>query len=159
MTRDELQEFVSQVGNFYGYSKIVDMERLNAWYAEVKNLPSEPLPHIMSRIYTEKDTMPRNMPKIIKEYFSEWLASNPEKMFKNRETTNCEECGGKGFIWCRRPAFVDGRPFTGPGGDRIFETITFRCERCENWSRYVSRNAMPAATKRYITDEKHYILI
>jgi hypothetical protein len=159
MTKSEFQEFISQVGNFYGYSKIVDMERLNAWYAEVKNIPSEPLPQIMSKIYTEKDTMPRNMPKIIKEFFSEWLAANPDKMFKNREQRHCDECGGKGFLWCKRPAHVEGRPFTGPDGNVIFEKITYRCAKCDNWARYVSNQAMPSATKSYITDEKHYTLI
>lgn len=126
MIQDDFRKFVMDISHFYGLNKVVDAERFSMWFEQVKKIPTEAIPAIYTKLISEKDTMPRNVPKCVKEYFRQWISENPDKSaYQNFQRTKCDDCGGKGIIWYRKTF----------GDDRNIKAV--RCASCRNWTRHV----------------------
>jgi hypothetical protein len=104
---------------YYGLDKIVNPERFNLWYLEVKGIPTESILYIQKCLFADKDSMPRNIPKYVKQYFSQWLSANPAKKAGRTIRTKCDECASKGLLWFKKQ---DGYIYV------------VRCAKCQNWA-------------------------
>lgn len=126
MTKEEFRQFVITSGEFFGLKNIVEKSRFDLWFKEVQHIPSAALPYIQSMLFSEKDIMPRNMPKFIKDFYGQWLNANPDKVAYRNEHSVCDECRSTGFIWFKKH---DGN------------TYVCRCGRCQNWARALTPGA------------------
>lgn len=147
MTKDDFKIFVRTVGNYYGYKDIVNQDRFGLWYAQLKNIPEIALKHISNRIFEDKDSMPRNLPKVVKIYFSEWLSYNPERATSGKANTLCEDCSSTGLLFYEK--FSDGRVYR----------FVARCAACENWKQHFNggRTGPPGAHPDCVRDNgEHY---
>jgi len=130
MKEFDLREFVSKLNIFYGLEKTVSSRRLELWLDDVTNIPKESLDFIYKKIIQGKDTIPRNLPKYIKQYFLEWRFANPDKQINpDAQKTPCEDCFGKGILWFKKKS-VDGFKYE----------LAARCGHCRNWIRHVGNS-------------------
>ena len=144
LNRDDLKKFIGDLGSYYGFEKFVDSKRMDQWLEKTKDIPTESLPFIFGRITDERDTIPRNIPKNMRDFYHQWQSSSGKVMDYPR--TDCHECHGEGILWARRPALIDGKLFEGVDGP-VTEEVAYRCQLCENWKRHCYWKAMKPATR------------
>ena len=117
MTRFEFMALAESLAAYYGVktpgSKTVDL-----WFDMVQNIPAEALPWIERKIYQDQDSLPRNLPKAIRELFEAWLQANPEKR-AHKESVDCPDCEG-GWLCLTRPV----------RGYKVPPTFSAPCGRC-----------------------------
>lgn len=156
MTQDQFKQFLKDLGAYFGLEKIISTTRFEQWFERVKLVPSEALPHIFNRFSEEKDTIPRNVPKVMLAYFYQWHSTSGKAI--GYQHYDCDECGGHGLIWCRRPSVINGELLKDRSGKPLFEEVSYRCAKCENWQRHVHQNSKPAATRAELF-ERGYELV
>lgn len=129
MTKDEFKEFVVTSTEYFGLKNVVDSSRFDLWFREVSHIPAESLPYIKSMLFSEKESMPRNIPKFVKEFYSQWLNANPDKVAHRNKASICHECGSTGFLFFRK---ADGYKYVA------------RCSSCRNWTREINPGSTAA---------------
>lgn len=157
MKLEEFKTLLERLSVYFGTTGFVSKERLQAWFQEVKNIPSSAIEFIYTQFVKERDLIPRNVPKAIKEYTQLWHQTN-YKHPNDRNTMPCRECGGRGFIWCRRPFLHEGEPLSHMNDRELSEEISYRCASCQNWSPYVAPQSKPAATRQQLIELGYKIL-
>lgn len=124
MKKEEFKNFLRRINAYYGYDKIISPERFYAWANKVVNIPKAAEDYIFEQITEQHNTMPRNLPKWIKEYFSAWRSADPGRQINPHiKKTNCTDCSGSGFIRFRKADAVTG----------MLYTYCARCGACRNW--------------------------
>lgn len=108
MRDHELLHAVNQLAVFFNVTKAPGLAVINAWAPKVAFIPAEAIEFILGRIQDEHDSFPRNIPKIFRQFYREWLAANPQPERQVRGCANCE--GGILFLERVRP---DGNIETG----------------------------------------------
>ena len=112
--------FLQELNDYYGLDKIFSPSRKERWHNYVKYMPNESLKYIRDRIFDEKETIPRNIPMWMKNYFRDWKVLNSGR-FLQYTPVICDECGTIGLFWIT--AELDG----------IDYTSVAVCKKCENW--------------------------
>jgi len=115
MTRFEFMALAESLAAYYGVktpgSKTVDL-----WFDMVQNIPAEALPWIERKIYQDQDSLPRNLPKAIRELFEAWLQTHPEKRAFVQDR-NCPDCDGGWLTLCKPvPGYNVPLSFSAPCG-------------------------------------------
>jgi len=157
LTRSDFKNLLEQLSEYYGIKRFVNGIRFEMWFKFTEDIPQLALEYIFSKIVEEKDTIPRNLPKVINEYARIWKNSN-YKPLNIKISTPCQECGSTGFIWCIRPTMVEGERMVDKTGRYLGEEVSFRCALCENWVRYVHPKAKPPATRQQILEWGYKLL-
>lgn len=121
MNKDDFNGFLRNISDYFGLEKYITPQRFSKWFAIVEHLPAEALEYITNRFYEEKETIPRNIPKWMREYFRQWLNSNPDKIARNFTSTQCDDCKSDGLIYFKAN---DGNNYVA------------RCGSCRNWEQY-----------------------
>jgi len=98
LTRSDFKNLLEQLSEYYGIKRFVNGIRFEMWFKFTEDIPQLALEYIFSKIVEEKDTIPRNLPKVINEYARIWKNSN-YKPLNIKISTPCQECGSTGFIW------------------------------------------------------------
>lgn len=117
MTKAELIKFCKDLA-IYFERKSISPETLMQWFADVGNVPAEPLPWIADKIKA-LDAFPKNFPGAVKRYWQDWFEANPDRRVKEREL-GCDGCVG-GYIQVSR--FEQSL--------RGWYNSTFRCATCK----------------------------
>lgn len=138
MTKDEFRQFVITSGEYFGLKNIVDNSRLDLWFKEVQHIPSASMSYIQSMLFSEKETMPRNIPKFVKDYYGQWLNANPDKVAYRNEHSVCDECRSTGFLWFKKH---DGNIYVA------------RCRNCRNWARVLTPGSKESGIPAEMTRE------
>lgn len=155
MTEVEFHDLVSRLNTYFGLEKTVSPSRFEEWCQKIKDVPSAAIGFIYDKITANSETLPRNLPKHIWAYLYQWRES-PDRV-SNRSSSHCVECGGHGLIWVRRPTMVEGDQMQGHYG-LLHEEVSYRCIKCDNWSRHCHYKAKPAASKAELIESGYEIL-
>lgn len=101
----ELREFCEEAYKFLRYGNPPIDEQLELWLPEVDHIPSEALPWIMANIKSTKDTLPKNLPRMLKRQWKEYQNAHPEKFTQAEESPdyNCSDCHGGGVLHFKAP--------------------------------------------------------
>lgn len=100
MTRTEFIDFLERVANYFGAKNMIAEMRINLWYDQCHYVPREALSWIEKKIFEQQDSMPRNLPKLVKALWMGWQDAHPEKMAW--ETVRCGAPGCEnGYIFVR----------------------------------------------------------
>lgn len=119
MIKDDLKQFLKTTYSYFGYpGKVVDTARFDMWFNEVKHIPDHTLTYIQTCFFTDRDSPPRNFPKYMKDYYRQFLSSNPTRIDRDSIKSVCSECRSTGFLWFKKH---DGN------------TYCARCGKCKNW--------------------------
>lgn len=119
MNKIEFSSFVETLSTYFG-AKAPGMKAVDLWFDMVQNIPAEALPWIENKICQEQDTIPRNLPKAIRELFEAWLQAHPEKRAFTQENRSCPDCEGGWLALCKP---VDGY--------RLPLSFSAPCGRCK----------------------------
>ena len=117
MNKIEFSSFVETLTTFFG-AKAPGMKAVDLWFDMVQNIPAEALPWIETKICQDQETIPRNLPKAIRELFEAWLQAHPEKRAR-KESVDCPDCEG-GWLCLTRPV----------RGYKVPPTFSAPCGRC-----------------------------
>lgn len=117
MTKAEFISFCKDLA-IYFERKSISPETLIQWFADVGNVPAEPLPWIAGKIKT-LETFPKNLPGAVKKFWQDWLEANPDRQVKEREL-GCDGC------WC---GYLQASRFEQSLGG--WYNTTFRCAVCK----------------------------
>jgi len=102
--------------SIYGYfnRKYPSDVQLELWNDELGHIPEETRKYIFNEII-KHDTIPQNVPKVIKSIYQQWRKDNPSKVaFKYEDCEYCNMSGGLVFQ-------IKGYDFM------------CRCGHCQNW--------------------------
>lgn len=148
MDKDTLKQLLLDINSYYGMDNShITTKRFSQWHERLKNIPNECIDFVKEKLFTEKDSVPRNIPKYVKAYFHEWISSHPEK-YQPHTKTVCNECDGDGLIY-----YIDKT------GQYPVNRVA-RCPFCENWKSILGWEAVknyPIRTKKDLM-ESGYIL-
>jgi hypothetical protein len=79
MDKDGFKKLIENIYNYYqkdGYAaKAPSSQQMNLWYDEVKYIPIEAVDFISKYIFRERDAIPKNLPKAIKEGYGNYPRS------------------------------------------------------------------------------------
>lgn len=115
----ELYEFtklLKELTDYYERAKEPRPGTTDLWFGKVKNIPSEPLAWITSKIEAENESFPRNLPGAVWETYRAWMQTNPDRV-SVKNYFDCPDCTD-GLIRARLEK----------GGQRY--TYVFRCSKC-----------------------------
>lgn len=96
----ELFEFtrvLKELTDYYERAKEPRHGTIELWFAKVKKIPGEPLPWIVSRIESENETFPKNLPGALWAFYREWLSANPDRV-AHIQPRDCPDCTD-GLLW------------------------------------------------------------
>ena len=151
-----LRELVKSVNQFFGLEKTVSPERLQMWAEKLKHVPDGCHRYVFERITSELDSPPRNFPKLVVQYARQWSEANCRGLSQRQE--DCHECGGSGFLWCRRLAVLGGEVLRGRDGNALYEMVSYRCPKCLNWQRHVHASAKAQASRAELFQRGYDVL-
>lgn len=100
MVRTELEAIVGNLGAFYERKAAPSEMTLVLWLQKVKNIPSEAIPWIQSKIMDECESWPKNITAIMWAMYHAWLAAHPEKR-AHLDHVDCPDCEG-GWLAIRK---------------------------------------------------------
>ena len=112
----EFTKLLKELTDYYERAKEPRPGTTELWFGKVKNISSEPLAWIISKIEAENESFPRNLPGAVWGAYREWMQANPDRMAVKR-FFDCPDCTD-GLIWARMEK----------NGQRY--TYVFRCSRC-----------------------------
>lgn len=90
MREENFIHAVNELAAFLGSREIPAHTKL-AWFEKVRSIPDEALQDIVSKIQDECDSMPRNLPKVMREKWRVWQMEHPEKTAAVEES-GCADC-------------------------------------------------------------------
>ena len=111
----ELVHAVNRLIVFFNVAKGPGPATIAAWTPRVAAIPSDAIEFIVTRICEDCDSVPRNIPRIFREYYRQWQAMNPRP---EKAVQGCASCEG-GILFLER---------TRPDGS--IETGSCFCARC-----------------------------
>lgn len=115
MTRFEFTNLIENLAAYYG-AKTPGSRTTDLWFDLVQNIPAEALPWIERKICQDQDSLPRNLPKAIRELFEAWLNAHPEKRAFVQDR-NCPDCEGGWLTLCKTvPGYEVPLSFSAPCG-------------------------------------------
>lgn len=155
MTDNEFAAFIQRLKAYFDRPKYATWERHAMWYKKIAHIPTEAIPYIENCFYDHRDILPANLPRYMCGYFIAWKNANSNKII-NYPRTACEECNGKGLLWIKRPAMINGEKILTKNG-YVMEVVSYRCAFCENWLRHCNAKSKLSATKNQLI-EKGFIL-
>ena len=117
----EFTKLLKELTDYYERAKEPKHATVDLWFAKVKNIPSEPIDWIISKIEADNESFPRNLPGAVWGAFREWMQSNPDKVARSRKYHDCPDCS-EGLIWARQEK--NGRRYA----------YVFRCAHCKQSS-------------------------
>lgn len=100
MTDVEFVQAVNHITSYLGYQRTLTPQVLAAWHNKIQSIPTEAVPYIVQRITDEAENMPRNVPKLFRELYSQWLVEHPHKGALAQEHF-CGQCYD-GILWLQR---------------------------------------------------------
>ena len=100
MTLKEFSNALNEIGKYLGTPTAPSADVVAAWFERVERIPSEAVPFITRRITDEAERMPKNPPKIFREFYGQWMAARPRQNTPAQEHF-CGQCYD-GILWLRR---------------------------------------------------------
>lgn len=135
MNKYEFEKFVRALVTYFGKDNFLlnknKEDRLRVWFGAVENIPPESLSWITRQIQEDYDTLPTNVPKAMKHYFSIWLEKHPDKrstIYSTNSTAHqqCPHCFG-GLLEFKKQSrgqMANGR--------RYYYRVVARCGHCRS---------------------------
>ena len=120
MDQRSFTELVDGIKKYFGMKPVLDNQQMRDWFDECKHIPTEVIPSIKKHIH-DQDSIPRNLPKAIKESWRIWKNENHSRIVS--EKIECAFCGGSGAILTTKHDPELGRDYR----------YACRCGECENW--------------------------
>jgi len=129
MEKDVFKKFINELVIYFGadnfFKKENNESRLDIWFAAVKFIPSgDPLNFILAQIKNDFDSLPRNIPRVIKQYWTIYQESNRDKIEHyrtERPENKCQYCID-GLLLMRKKSNC---------GDHYVESVG-RCGHCKS---------------------------
>lgn len=142
MTKSDFKAFIKDVGQYFGMKNIISEKRLDMWYTLCQDIPHSALLFIQLKIFTDRDSMPRNMPKYVKMYYRDWLYTNPDKLIKAKDyKSDCHHCKGEGLLFYIESGY----------------RYVARCGDCKNWIDHFSeKTSQPRQLRRIDLENQGY---
>jgi len=126
-----------EVYQYFRYTTMPDSETIRSWHDKIKFVPIIALPWIIDRIQ-EMDSLPRNIPKLIKELWFQYRRENPEKAVQDIQ--DCGGCGSQGFFLVERLNNMYYPPMK--------TSMMVLCSECGNWRRHFGDNMLKLCARR-----------
>jgi hypothetical protein len=123
------KKLVSYFGKDYLLQRDTNKDRFRAWFELVERIPIESLDWIRRQIQEDYDSLPTNLPKVMKHYYHMWLEKNPGKRSTIYANTaghqNCPYCFG-GLLEFRKSGGKNkaGKPY--------WYHVVARCGHCKS---------------------------
>lgn len=92
MELTEFTGFINRVAEYYGMDGLLSKGRKADWYAQCEHIPAGALGWIAQRIFAEEKTMPRNVPKAVREGWAAWMEAHPRQIAYEQQV-GCDEPG------------------------------------------------------------------
>ena len=90
MVRNDFSRIITTLCEYYE-RKEPKNAALEVWFSRCKYIPTEPLDYIAQRIMENHESFPKNLPSAMRDTYTEWLQSNPDKRAV-KTFTNCPDC-------------------------------------------------------------------
>jgi hypothetical protein len=100
MTLLEFTKALGEIGRYLGSPSNPSSDVIAAWFERVERIPSEAVPFITRRITDDAERMPKNLPKLFRELYWQWMAEHPRQSAPAQEHF-CGQCYD-GILWLRR---------------------------------------------------------
>jgi hypothetical protein len=137
----EFSKILKELGDYYERAKEPRHGTIELWFDKVKNIPTEPIGWVISRIESENESFPRNLPSAMWGAYRDWMSSHPERV-AHQTFHDCPDCND-GVLPARKGT---------RGVDRY--TYTFRCGRCKQ----SKTMAYPMATRMQLMSEGYEVI-
>jgi hypothetical protein len=135
MKKQDLQNIITNLYNYFGYEKKPDDKRVGLMIQQLENIPGEAAAYIYTGLIM-LDSVPRNLPKAIKTIYSQWRTDNPSKTIL--KTDHCDDCKGVGYLIFTK--IIHG----------LHYDFMCRCGECENWKGRIGENTCLIYTKEHL---------
>lgn len=119
-----------------------DDETTVDWYERLKDMPDSAFRKAVSKL-KDRDRLPFNIPKAVRDAWTEYLAHNPKKEYRKTDYRSCGDCGSTGIFNILVPREI------GPG---LISKIVF-CSRCDNWERWGSDQSVQRISARELFEK------
>ncbi len=139
MTQIEFVDFLERVAAYFGARTLMSEQRIALFYDQARHVPREALDWIERRLYEQQDSMPRNLPKVVKALWLQWQDTHPERMVSEHIECDAPGCEG-GYIFVRH---------------REGWTAVAYCDRCAVRRRLCPANS-PALSNVQVLEREGY---
>lgn len=80
MDKTCFSKLIVRISQFFQSTKLPSSSHVDLWFEQIKQIPEESIDFIEKQIYKDRDSLPRNIPKAIKEAYDNYPKVN--KFFK-----------------------------------------------------------------------------
>jgi hypothetical protein len=100
MNQFEFEQFAKELYDFFRDNKKPELDEIDRWMPDIEQIPGSALAWILTEIKETKNTLPRNLPRLLNDCWKKYLNEHPEIIAKESEIPdyNCPECHGLGFL-------------------------------------------------------------
>lgn len=91
MTEMDFTRYIEELFAYYN-ARIPGRRTLDLWHEMTQFVPAEAMPWILRRVWETNESMPRNVPREIRELWQAWLQAHPEKRAPDRTQYSCPDC-------------------------------------------------------------------
>jgi len=126
MDSQDFYSGIKTLGDWFN-KKLTDTQT-DIVFKSVKFIPDKAWNDIVERYTKKSKPIPSNFPtpdEIVKAWYI-WRNENPELIRKSFDPVECEECHGRGLLWCK---------FLYEPLNQIYEE-SVRCASCGNWKKH-----------------------
>ena len=134
MDRAELVRAIGQAFGYWRMEKLPSEQQINLWHTQLEHIPNGTLNWILPDLYQEHDSLPRNLPKAIKEAYQKAPVENRKHVVK----VFCDQCKGAGSF---RVRYKDAM-------QQMVWGVAI-CKACENWRVDFGKNVFDMTLKAY----------
>ncbi len=118
MNEMDFTRYIEELFAYYN-ARIPGRRTLDLWHEMTQFVPAEAMPWILRRVWETNESMPRNVPREIRELWQAWLQAHPEKRDRREAERDCPDCEG-GWLSLYKPV----------EGYRVPPTFSAPCGRC-----------------------------
>jgi len=119
MNEMDFTRYIEELFAYYN-ARIPGRRTLDLWHEMTQFVPAEAMPWILRRVWETNESMPRNVPREIRELWQAWLQAHPEKRDRREAERDCPDCEG-GWLSLYKPV----------EGYKIPLSFSAPCGRCK----------------------------
>ena len=132
-----LESEIAGLARYLNYTKNPSKDTIEAWHSKLKRFTDEHIHKAVDKMKDDLDMMPKNFPKIAKQYINIIFKAEFEKnKYKWINYGYCQGCGGMGgFQLFEKHPFMKNRSLK-----QQWTTVIAFCSDCENWRNWTGIN-------------------
>jgi len=140
LNRDAFNQLVSDLTTYYGVKGSIDTARADSWFSRCMNINEAAVDFIKNGILGEYDYIPRNLPKAIQKFSTEFWAKNKKIDTEGFDAQPCDDCGGSGVLI----------PYLYQSVTMRYDKQVIACGSCNNWRQHWDRLEFKLGKEEYL---------